>query len=124
MILVIFTVLRIFAIFLLFYTVIIIAKFFSSQEGDQDIYPSNESYERYNRRKEVLSDIDEALFKAFKMFGLSPLDSYSKVSYKYFIIRKSIINSTLPENLKMAKLREIDELFNLISEYYKRTGKI
>ncbi|MFN6992085.1 MAG: hypothetical protein ACK4MM_05130 [Fervidobacterium sp.] len=71
-----------------------------------------------------MSDIDETLFKAFKIFGSSPLESYSKVSYKYYAVRKSVMNSTLPENLKMAKLKEIDELFGLISEYYKKTGKI
>ncbi|MEN3042331.1 MAG: hypothetical protein ABDH59_03385 [Fervidobacterium sp.] len=120
MILLLFMVLRIFAIILLIYTFVLIFRFFTSPES-----PTEVGKPRQFHKQKALTIQNETLQKAFKTFGLNPDSDYSTASYRYYQIRKSVQNSPLPEQIKEARLKELDMLFDLLTEeYYRKYGKI
>ncbi|MCX7653872.1 MAG: hypothetical protein N2Z58_04255 [Fervidobacterium sp.] len=120
MILVLFMVLRIVAIILLIYTFALIFRFFTSPES-----PTEVGRPRQIHKQKVPNIEDETLRKAFKVFGLTLDSDYSTASYRYYQIRRNVQNSPLPEQIKEARLKELDMLFDVLTEeYYRKLGKI
>lgn len=120
MILILFIILRIFAIALLIYTFIVIFRFFTSPESPTEVGKSKQFY-----KITVPNTDNEMIQKAFRTFGLTPNSDYSTASYRYYQIRRNVQNSPLPEQLKEARLREIDMLFDILTEeYYRKTGRV
>ncbi|HOJ94597.1 hypothetical protein [Fervidobacterium sp. 2310opik-2] len=121
MILIIFMILRIFAIGLLFYTLFVMLRFLTSPESPTEVGRKRELYKDYK----VKTDLpNEKIIKAFKVFGLTPQDSYSTASYRYFQMRRMVQNSSLPGQIKEGRIRELDELFDALTDYYRQSNKI
>ncbi|MGC9771563.1 hypothetical protein [Fervidobacterium islandicum] len=115
----IFLILRIAAIFLVFYTLYILLRFFTEPESETNVGRRRE----FQKTKNVVEGIDnEELLRAFKTFGLTPNDNYWDASYRYYALRRAILMSGLPNEVKEAKLQEIDRMFELLAEYYSKRG--
>jgi hypothetical protein len=117
MILVLFIALRFFAIFLIIYTLILIARFLTAPENPTEVGKVRQFEKTTGKYKNYITE-NQNLQKAFRTFGLRPDDSYSAASYRYYQMRRNVQNSPLPEQLKEGRLKELDELFDLLTEYY------
>ncbi|MEJ5257550.1 MAG: hypothetical protein WHS64_04795 [Fervidobacterium sp.] len=115
---ILFIILRIFAIFLTVYTLFILVRFLISPESGTDVGRRNEFDKKQYRN--LRAEADEKLLKAFKTFNATPNDSYSDISVRYYYLRRMLSLSSLPLEVKEAKLKEIDELFEVITDYYTK----
>ncbi|MGQ9856330.1 MAG: hypothetical protein ACUVQF_06300 [Fervidobacterium sp.] len=118
---ILFIILRIFAIFVTIYTLFILVRFLTSPESGTDVGRRNEfDRKRYKNLRSLRTEADERLLKAFKVFNATPNDSYSDISVRYYYLRRMLSLSPLPLEVKEAKLKEIDELFEVITDYYTK----
>lgn len=115
----VFLVLRIGAMILIFYTLYALLRFFTEPESETSVGSSRE----FRKGRSAVNGIDnEELLRAFKTFGLTPYDNYWDASYRYYALRKAILASSLPTEVKESKLQEIDKMFEIVSDYYSKKG--
>ncbi len=69
--------------------------------------------------KSELSDLRDVI-KAFRVLGLSMDASYTKVNQTYYKLVQKIQKSKMPEEERQKKLKELEDAYNILQEYYSK----